>query len=200
MTTACYLRVSSDLQAKANGCDSQRHAIERWAAGQGIEAASLIWFEDSAVSGKSMDRAAWNAMMARVRAREFGCICMYDLSRAGRTLKGLIEWADEMRALNVPVVFLSEGIDLRTPVGELMFAVIASVSQFLRKLTAEKISAGIRAKQAAGHKWARARAPRYTDEQYAAMKARLDAGEGFDAIRAEMGLSRQWLAKRLTRA
>lgn len=200
MTTFAYLRVSSDLQAKANGCDSQRHAITQWAKAKGVDD-SIVWFEDSAISGKSMNRPAWREMMKRVKARESERVVMYDLSRAGRTLKDLIDWAEEMKALGIPVVFLSEGIDMETAIGTLMLGVIGSVAEFLRRLNAEKISAGIQAKLASGQKWGRGRSAKsVNDEEWKALAARVAAGESIAAVARDSKLSRQWLSKRLGRA
>ena len=143
-TCAAYARVSSATQAQANGTDAQRAAIERWAGAQGLDPAGLRWFEDLGISGRTMDRPGWRAMMAEVEAGRVRTIIVFDLSRCGRTLRGLCEWIERMGARKVRVVFVQDGIDLGTMTGRLLAHVLGAVAEFIRQQGAEKIKEGVR--------------------------------------------------------
>ena len=198
MKPACYLRVSSKIQADANGTEMQRLALANWLRGATVDPdLAAVWFEDLAVSGKSMNRPQWNAMLERVRAKEFDCIVVYDLSRAGRTLRGLLEWLDEMGELGVRVVFVKDQIDLNTATGKLIISIMGAVAEYVRKLTADRIGDGVRAKIAAGGGWgggkvvdpSRHGCSKLTPEQVATAMARIRDGAGVREVAAEYGVA-----------
>jgi len=195
---ATYARVSSAMQADANSTDSQMLVIHRWLTAEGIDPAQVQHFEDLAVSGKSMDRPGWNAMMAAVRAKTVDTIVLYDLSRAGRTLIGLLEWTEEMNKKGVRVVFVKESIDITTAMGEMLIAVMGAVAQFQRKELARRVSDGIRAKIAGGHQW-KADSRKRTDEGYLELLRRYNYGERMADLVAETGISRVTLCKHFKR-
>jgi DNA invertase Pin-like site-specific DNA recombinase len=194
MKIATYARVSSALQAEANSTDSQMLVINRWLAAEGVDPATVQHFEDIAVSGKSMNRPGWNKMMAAVKAREVDTIVLYDLSRAGRTLIGLLEWVADMNKKGVRVVFVKESIDITTAMGEMMIAMMGAVAQFQRKELARRVSDGIRAKIAGGYQW-KADARKLDDEGYAALLRRYNLGERMADLVEESGISRVTLRK-----
>ena len=66
--------------------DVQRTALERWAAERGVE---LVRHDpEENVSGATMDRPIFNAIMRRIRSGESGGIVVYKLDRFARTLVG----------------------------------------------------------------------------------------------------------------
>jgi DNA invertase Pin-like site-specific DNA recombinase len=153
MRPAAYLRVSSQMQMEANGTDSQRHAIETWCRAHEVSIPSPHWFSDEGISGATMRRPGWEAMMRAVHAKEIDTIVLYDLSRAGRTLKGLAEWIEDMTDRQVRVVFVAAGLDISTAIGRLVAQILGAVAEYDRLDKAERVSAGIRAKIAKGEKW-----------------------------------------------
>ncbi len=150
VTIAVYLRVSSALQADRNGTAAQREVVGRWLVANGLAWEAVEVFEDLAVSGKSMKRPGWERMMEEVRAGRIGTVVMGDLTRAGRTVRGLVEWLDEMLERKARVIFVQDGIDVDTMTGRLIFTVLAAVAEFVRKLQNEKIREGHAARRATG--------------------------------------------------
>lgn len=151
----CYARVSSDLQVKANGTDAQRAVISAWLTSQGRDAEGAEWFEDLAVSGKSMERPAWSDMLGKVRKGD--TVVVYSLSRAGRNLAGLCAWVERMQEQGVRVVFLKESIDIGTPTGRLMLHMLGAIAEYEREIIRERASDGVRTRIAKGERWGGAR-------------------------------------------
>jgi DNA invertase Pin-like site-specific DNA recombinase len=203
---AAYLRVSSTLQAEANGTDAQRGAILAWAQAHGIEIPPERWYADNGISGKTMNRPGWGKLMRAVKDREVDTIVLYDLTRAGRTLKGLAEWIEEMTELGVRVVFVKDGLDISTAMGRLVAHVLSAVAEYQRYDIAERIRSGVRAKIDAGEGWGSSRlpvgsegGPRNTPETYDALLKRHRRGETLTALAKEAGVSVSGLAKQFAK-
>ena len=58
-------------------------------------------------------------------------------NRLGRNLKHLVMLLDELQAVGVSFVSLSEGIDATTPAGRLQLHVLAAIAEFERARMAE---------------------------------------------------------------
>lgn len=145
---ALYLRVSSAGQAEANGVAAQRHALMRHPLWSG----DALEFIDEGVSGKGMDRAGWNGLNAAMGRGEVGVVLCYDLSRAARNLRGLIEWIERAGELGVRVVFVKDGLDVdpASPMSMLVLQVMGAFAEFERKRIAGRVRDGMAARRAKG--------------------------------------------------
>lgn len=196
---ATYYRVSSDKQADGNGTDSQRVAVEAWIKASGLSGEGARTYADDGESGKSMDRPAWNAMIEDIRKGEVDTVVMYDLSRAGRTLRGLLEWIEEMVELKIRVVFVRDSIDISTAMGRFILQIMAAVAELERHRINSRQRDGIKAAIAKGRKWGGQHHPRLTPEQWADAARRKAAGETWAALAAEYGLHPSGLYQGLKR-
>jgi DNA invertase Pin-like site-specific DNA recombinase len=112
MRAAIYARVSTTDQQ----VDNQRLEISRYVNARGWTAKEYI---DIGVSGAKDRRPALDQMLADAKRRKFDVVVCWRLDRLGRNLKHLITLLDELAALGVAFVSLSEGIDATTPAGKL---------------------------------------------------------------------------------
>lgn len=214
-TIRAYLRVSTRKQAEAAGVDSQRRAIERWAAGRPVE-----WYEDNGCSGATMERDQWQRLLADVRKGD--TIAVYDLSRVSRDSLDIIAWTRQMIAQGISVAFVGQGFDLQAgPVGSLILTVWAAVVQFERDMAREKTREGMAAAQRRGARIGRGAlrveagavvnintgepseaspdaAPKLTPELIAEAVRRKRKGEGWGQIAESMGVNPKslWRARR----
>ena len=62
--------------------------------------------------------------------------------RWGRSLKDLIETLNFLESHNVSMVFMDQNIDLRTPMGKMLFQILGSVAEFKRNLIVERTQEG----------------------------------------------------------
>lgn len=73
----------------------------------------------------------------------------------GRSLKDLIERAEELRSGGIGLKSLKEAIDTDSPTGQLVFHIFGALAEFERALIRERTEAGPQAARARGQKGGR---------------------------------------------
>jgi DNA invertase Pin-like site-specific DNA recombinase len=135
-----YARVSTHDQNP----DSQRDALEA----AGCEKV----FTDK-VTGKLARRPQWDACLGYLR--EGDALVITRLSRAARSLRNLLDVADQLRERGIDLVVLKQQIDTTTPSGRLVFHIMAAIDEFQRELIVEGTHEGLAAARARGRKGGR---------------------------------------------
>lgn len=132
-----YVRVSTARQVEEGASlDAQESRIRSWAAGQGIEVASV--HVDAGLSGGRADnRPGLQAALADVCKRK-GVLVVYSLSRMARSTKDALEIAEKLRKAGANLASLTEQIDTTSAAGEVIFTVFAAFAQFERRLISER--------------------------------------------------------------
>lgn len=128
-----YGRVSTAEQA----ADNQRLEIER--AGYAVD----YWFADT-VSGKAhaAQRKHFGDMLAKLRKKD--TVVVSKLDRLGRDAPDVLATIKVLASLDVEVVVLQLGkLDLTSPAGKLMLAMLAAVAEMERDLIVERTQAGL---------------------------------------------------------
>lgn len=67
---------------------------------------------------------------------------MAAFDRFGRSLSYLVHSLEEFQPVGVGFISLREQLDLGSPTGRVMFAVIAAIAEFERELIREQVHAG----------------------------------------------------------
>jgi DNA invertase Pin-like site-specific DNA recombinase len=152
---ACYLRVSTDQQDVKN----QQPEMIDWADRQPDE---VIWFTETG-SGTNMDRPGFNALMHQVRQGRIKTICIWKLDRLGRTTAGLLNLLKELNVYGVSLVSIREGIDFGTPLGKIVFTVLALAAELendarhmRQKAANDRIRRLMKSKDPEEREWAKA--------------------------------------------
>jgi len=114
-------------------------------------------FVDLGVSGAKESRPALDKLMRDAARRKFDAVLIWKLDRFGRSLRHLVNALTELQARGIAFVSLTDNLDLTTPSGRLMFAVIAAMGEFERDLISERVRAGLRHARAKGKKLGRPR-------------------------------------------
>jgi DNA invertase Pin-like site-specific DNA recombinase len=100
------------------------------------------------VTGKLAERPELDKALTYLREGDVFVITR--LSRAMRSLKHLIQLADELRDRGVGLVVLKQSIDTTTPAGRLVFHVLGAIDEFQRELIIEGTREGLAAARARG--------------------------------------------------
>jgi len=132
-----YARVSTDDQDLA----SQKQRLETIGA--------LRIFED-VVSGKTFVRPGLAELFDFIRPGD--TLAVVRLDRLGRSLRELLDVVETLKKRGVALMSLEEKIDTSSVAGELVFHVFGAISQFERRLIAERTRDGMNAARAKGHK------------------------------------------------
>jgi DNA invertase Pin-like site-specific DNA recombinase len=105
-------------------------------------------FVDRGVSGKLAARPELDKALAYIRDGDVFVITR--LSRAMRSLKHMIELAEELHGRGVGLKVLKQDLDTTTPAGRLIFHILASIDEFQRELIVEATHEGLAAARARG--------------------------------------------------
>src|SRR5204863_4916045 len=114
-------------------------------------------------SGSKDRRPALDELAADARRRRFDVLVCWRLDRLGRNLRHLILMLDELQAVGVAFVSLSEGIDATTPAGRLQLHVLGAIAEFERERIRERVLAGLQRARAQGQRLGRRRATALPD-------------------------------------
>jgi len=146
---AFYARVSTADQSAEN----QLRALRDQAARTGWEVVAT--YADHAVSGTREKRSGLDALLADARRRRFDLIAVAALDRLGRNLRHLVTLLDELQHLGIGLVSLREALDLSSPIGRAMFALVGVLAEVERAWIVERTHAGLRRAKAQGKRLGR---------------------------------------------
>lgn len=88
--------------------------------------------------------------LALKRCRKDDCLVVWKLDRLGRSALGLINTVNELKERGVNFKSLTQPFDTTTPMGTMVFGLMALLAQLERDLTAERTAEGIRAAKERG--------------------------------------------------
>lgn len=187
---AIYLRTSTLDQTTENQAIDLRRYVEArgWTA---------VEYTDHGVSGTKDRRPELDRLIADAKRRRFDVLVCWRLDRLGRSLKHLISLLDELGALGVAFVSLSEGIDATTPAGKLQMHILGAIAEFERGRIRERVIAGLARAKANGKRLGRVPYA-IPDERFEAV-----AGLSLRAAARTLGVSHpvvdRWRRSRQTR-
>ncbi len=105
-------------------------------------------------SGASKERPELDRMLDALR--EGDVVVVTELSRLGRTVKGLIELVEKLHKLDVDLKSLKEQwLDTTSPMGKMVFTMMAGFAEMERDLIRERTAEGLKAARARGRKGGR---------------------------------------------
>ncbi|MBV8220466.1 MAG: recombinase family protein [Solirubrobacterales bacterium] len=89
------------------------------------------------------ERPKRDDLMRAARRRELDLVLVWRLDRWGRSLVDLVTTLQELTALQVGFVSLSEALDLTTPSGRALAGMLAVFAEFERDILRDRVKAGI---------------------------------------------------------
>ena len=114
----------------------QRKALEAWAVERGVQL--VVHEPEENVSGATMDRPVFNAIMRRIRARESGGIVVYKLDRFARTLVGGLTTLGELTDQRALFASATEPLfDFTTADGRIFLQINLMMAEYFRERTKE---------------------------------------------------------------
>ncbi|MEG4497575.1 recombinase family protein [Microcoleus sp. F10-C6] len=176
-----YCRVSTDDQ----NCDRQERDLREFADRAGYEVVEV--YRETA-SGVASDRPERKKIMAAAQARKVSAVLVTEASRWSRSTIDLLGTLQSLNAWGISLVTLSGiSLDLNTPQGKLMAAILSAIAEFERDLIRERVKSGIAAARAKGRKFGR---PRVPESAIAFVHQLRSQGKSYSQIAAASGVSR----------
>lgn len=168
---AFYLRVSTDEQ----NTDNQEHELREVAARAGWQITRI--YRDAGISGaKGRDkRPAYDAMCNAATRRELDVVAAWNVDRLSRSLKDLVTFMDDMRAVGCDIYIHQQHLDTSTPTGRMVFQVMGSIAEYERAIIIGRVKSGMSRARREGKHLGR---PRLPEQKRQAIIAELRRGTG----------------------
>ena len=131
-----YARVSTNDQQTL---PMQNRAMREYAARRGWTIALQV----REVGSGAAKREAREKLLEAARRREIDVVLVWRLDRWGRSVTDLLATLQELEHLGVGFVSLTEALDLTTPAGRAMAALLAVFAAFEREILQERTRAGL---------------------------------------------------------
>jgi putative DNA-invertase from lambdoid prophage Rac len=131
-----YARVSTHDQQTI---PLQIRALREYAARRGWS----ITLQVKEVGSGASERQLREKLLDAARRREIDVVLVWRLDRWGRSVADLLATLQELDHLGVGFVSLTEALDLTTPAGRAMAALLAVFAEFEREILRERVRAGL---------------------------------------------------------
>jgi DNA invertase Pin-like site-specific DNA recombinase len=102
------------------------------------------------INGGTKQRPKREELIQMARRRELDLIIVWRLDRWGRSLSDLTHSLEELRALDVLFVSITEGLDFTTPTGRAMGQMLGIFAEFEREVLRDRVLAGLAHAKAKG--------------------------------------------------
>jgi DNA invertase Pin-like site-specific DNA recombinase len=117
----------------------QNRAMREYAARRSWTVAMQV----KEVGSGAIQRQLREKLLEAARRREIDVVVVWRLDRWGRSVTDLLATMQELEHLGVGFVSLTEALDLTTPAGRAMAALLAVFAAFEREILGERVRAGL---------------------------------------------------------
>ncbi len=141
---ALYARVSTKNRQDP---ESQLLPLREYAQARGFEISSEYV---DICSGRKDSRPELARLMADAQKRRLDAVAVWKFDRFARSTRHLVTALEQFNALGVDFISLSESIDTSTPMGKMVFTVLAAVAELELSLIRERVVMGLQRAKAQG--------------------------------------------------
>ncbi len=150
-------------------------------------------YVDEGVSGTVARRPQLDSLMEHALGGRFNLVAVWRFDRFARSTSHLLAALHEFSGLNIDFVSIRENIDTSTPVGRMVFTLMAGIAEFEAALIRERVQAGINRAKANGVKLGRPR----VDMDVRPAIALFEQGHGLKSVAKMLAVDRATLRRRL---
>lgn len=147
-------------------------------------------------SGADTARPQFNRMLEDAGRRRFDVVMCWKFDRISRGTMHLLQTLEALNAAGVGFVSLTENVDTTTPMGRVVFTIIAALAQFEREQIQERVRAGMVSARSRGTKFGRPRVP----VPVLLLQQDMEAGMSLTAAAKKRGVARETAARALRSA
>ncbi len=178
MRVAIYARVSTADQS----CEMQLRELREYTERRGWTAEKE--YVDSGWSGAKANRPELDRLMRDASMRRFDAVLVWKLDRWGRSVAHSIKSIQELIALDIRFLAVTQNIDTdeSNPMSRFLLHIFAAFAELEREMIRERVTSGIRVAQANGKRLGR---PKRVFRRDVAISMR-EAGMSWRRIAAEL--------------
>ncbi len=139
---AIYTRksVTEGLDQEFNSLDAQRQSVEHYVASHAAQGwvALTARYDDGGFSGATIERPAFQRLLADIEAGQVDVVAVYRLDRLSRSLLDFAQLMKLFEESGVAFVSVTEHFDTSTAMGRMVLNMVATFAQFERESTAQR--------------------------------------------------------------
>jgi len=178
---AIYARVST--VGNGQNPDVQLRELREYCERRGLTIQGE--YVDVGISGSKESRPELDRLMAVCKKRLVDAVIVYRYDRFARSLRQLVNALEEFRVLGIDFISIHEGVDTSTANGRLVFGIFASIAEFERELTIDRVRSGLAHAKSRGVRLGRPKAV-VDASAIAVLRAQ---GASWKAVAAQLGVS-----------
>lgn len=149
--TALYIRVSTQLQAEEGfSLEAQQERLLAHCTAQGWHVCPEHIYIDAGVSGKTIERPQFQAMLAAAQAGLVQRIVAMKLDRMARNVREFLATVDQLKAWHCDLVLVKESFDTSTPHGRFALTMFAAMAELEASTITERVMSGKQQKASKG--------------------------------------------------
>ena len=116
-------------------------------------------YVDEGIWGAAPVRPQLDLMMENAKYKWFKAVLVWKFDRLFRSVPHMLTTLDRFYCLDIDFVSVTEAIDTSSPMGKMVFTLLAAVGEFERDLIRERTRAGMNRAKAEGKRIGRPRSP-----------------------------------------
>ncbi|WP_407792059.1 recombinase family protein (plasmid) [Streptomyces sp. L7] len=153
-------------------------------------------YVDHGFSGATVSRPQFDRALAALIAGD--TLVITTLDRLGRSTQNMLAFAEELRGRGAGLRVLNLGggdVDTSTPMGSMLFTIMAALAQMEHEIKSERITDSISKRRAAGKNLG-GRPQRITDSQIHSALSLIEGGTPAAQVTRDLGMSRATFYRR----
>ena len=154
-------------------------------------------YRDKGQSGAKRVRPELTRLLADLRKRKLDIVVVWALDRLARSLRHLLEIAEQCQSLGVDLISLRQNIDTTMPAGRLTFQILGAVAEFEREMLRERVRAGMAQARRTGQRMGRPALRCFTTSDVERLRVLHSHGASVRKLAKEFGTT-QWMVAKLT--
>ena len=154
-------------------------------------------YRDRGRSGAKSDRPELTRLLVDPRKRKVDIVVVWALDRLARSLRQLLEIAEQRQSLGVDLVSLRQNIDTTLPAGRLTFQILGAVAEFEKEMLRERVKAGVAQARWIGKRMGRPALRCFNPSDVERLRALRSQGTSARRLAKDFGTT-QWMVANLT--
>jgi DNA invertase Pin-like site-specific DNA recombinase len=185
-----YVRVSTNEQ----DTEGQETELRAYVESRGW---TYEVYRDKGQSGAKSVRPELTRLLGDLRKRKLDIVVVWAPDRLARSLRHLLEIAEQCQSLGVDLVSLRQNIDTTLPAGRLTFQILGAVAEFEREMLRDRVKAGMAQARRTGKRMGRPALRCFNPSDVERLRALRSQGTSVRRLAKDFGTT-QWMVAKLT--